>query len=48
LAPTAGILRGIDAVFFHSYYRTAAWQDVVYQRQGFTRDVDYQLARAFR
>jgi hypothetical protein len=48
LAIMAGILCGIDAMFFHSHYRTAALQGVVYQGQAFTREVDYQLARAFR
>jgi hypothetical protein len=48
LAIVAGILCGIDAMFFHGHYRTAALQDVVHQGQAFTREVDYQLARVFR
>jgi len=48
LAAMAGILCGIDAMYFHGQYRVAAWQDVSYRGQAFTREVDYQITRTLR
>ncbi len=48
LVAMAGMLCGIDAMFFQGKYRAAVWQNVAYEGQSFTRAVDYQLTRTMR